>query len=123
MVRMFFSLRSSVIIPAGFLAVLANAKLRIDTAHKINELIKQMTLEEKSKLIMLCFFYFRRPYHRLGISLMSIIMMAHHGVRPEHGRGWDLLKQCVPDSSTYYSNVYACLHLDHPMHMICRLDA
>ena len=80
-------------------AVLANAQAKIDTAAKINELIKQMTLEEKVNMIHASSSFTSGGVPRLGIPEL-VTSDGPHGVRPEHGRGWDLLNN-LPDSSTY----------------------
>ena len=99
MVKSFISLKSSFLILLVTSAMLANAQVKIDTAAKISELIKQMTLEEKVNMIHASSSFTSGGVPRLGIPEM-VTSDGPHGVRPEHGRGWDLLNN-LPDSSTY----------------------
>ncbi|MEO8769229.1 MAG: glycoside hydrolase family 3 C-terminal domain-containing protein [Ferruginibacter sp.] len=99
MVKNVFSLRSSLLFVLISSAMLANAQVKIDTAAKINELITQMTLEEKVNMIHASSSFTSGGVPRLGIPEL-VTSDGPHGVRPEHGRGWDLLNN-LPDSSTY----------------------
>src|SRR5258706_16088229 len=75
------------------------AQVKIDTAAKINSLIKQMTLEEKVHMIHASSSFTSGGVARLGIPEM-VMSDGPHGVRPENGRDWDLDKNSL-DSGTY----------------------
>jgi beta-glucosidase len=66
---------------------------------KINELIKKMTLEEKVGMIHASSSFTSGGVPRLGIPELTT-SDGPHGVRPEHGRDWNLDKN-VYDSGTY----------------------
>jgi beta-glucosidase len=66
---------------------------------KINNLIKQMTIEEKVNMIHANSSFTTGGVPRLGIPEM-VTSDGPHGVRPEHGRDWTLDKN-VYDSGTY----------------------
>lgn len=66
---------------------------------KIEALIKQLTLEEKVKMIHASSSFTTGGVPRLGIPEM-VTSDGPHGVRPEHGRDWNL-DQNVYDSGTY----------------------
>jgi len=70
-----------------------------DTLAKINGLIKQMTLEEKVRMIHASSSFTSGGIARLGIPEM-VTSDGPHGVRPEHGRGWSLTNNTL-DSGTY----------------------
>ena len=78
-----------------------SAKIDPLTAHddQINELISKMTLEEKVSMIHANSSFTSAGVERLGIPELTM-SDGPHGVRPEHGRGWDLLNDGT-DSSTY----------------------
>src|SRR5436190_1823720 len=76
-----------------------HAQVKIDTAAKINNLIKQMTLEEKVKMIHASSSFTSGGVQRLGIPEWTM-SDGPHGVRPEHGRGWNLTNNSL-DSGTY----------------------
>ena len=78
-------------------AVLAQQKM--DTAAKINNLLKQLSLEEKVHMIHASSSFTSGGVPRLGIPEM-VTSDGPHGVRPEHGRGWDLTNNSL-DSGTY----------------------
>lgn len=67
--------------------------------EKINNLIKQMTLEEKVKMIHASSSFTSGGVPRLGIPEL-VTSDGPHGVRVEHGRGWDVQPN-VYDSGTY----------------------
>jgi len=67
--------------------------------QKINILIKQMTLEEKVRMIHANSSFTSAGVPRLGIPEL-VMSDGPHGVRVEHGRGWTKL-QNVNDSGTY----------------------
>ena len=75
------------------------AQNKIDTAARINNLLRQMTLEEKVHMIHASSSFTSGGVPRLGIPEL-ITSDGPHGVRPEHGRGWDLTNNS-PDSGTY----------------------
>jgi beta-glucosidase len=72
---------------------------KMDTASKINNLLKQLTLEEKVHMIHASSSFTNGGVPRLGIPEM-VTSDGPHGVRPEHGRGWDLTNNSL-DSGTY----------------------
>lgn len=74
------------------------AQAVVDEA-KIEALIKKMTLEEKIRMIHASSSFTSGGVQRLGIPEL-VTSDGPHGVRPEHGRGWDLVNN-VKDSSTY----------------------
>jgi len=76
-----------------------HAEVKIDTTAKINSLIKQMTLEEKVSMIHASSSFTSGGVPRLGIPEWSM-SDGPHGVRPEHGRGWNLTNNSL-DSGTY----------------------
>lgn len=75
------------------------AQLKFDTAAKINTLIQQLSLEEKVNMVHASSSFTSGGVPRLGIPEM-VTSDGPHGVRPEHGRGWDLLNNSL-DSGTY----------------------
>ena len=70
-----------------------------DTAGKINSLLKQMTLEEKVNMIHASSSFTSGGVSRLGIPEF-VTSDGPHGVRPEHGRDWQLDNNLL-DSGTY----------------------
>ncbi len=89
---------SSLLIIWSFPSLL-NAQVKNDTASKINSLIAQMTLEEKVNMIHASSSFTSGGVLRLGIP--EIVMSdGPHGVRPEHGRDWELDNNSL-DSGTY----------------------
>ncbi len=66
---------------------------------KIESLIKQMTIEEKVNMIHASSSFTSGGVPRLGIPEL-VTSDGPHGVRPEHGRDWNL-DQNVYDSGTY----------------------
>ena len=70
-----------------------------DTLAKINALIKQMTLEEKVNMIHASSSFTSGGVKRLGIPEL-VSSDGPHGVRPEHGRDWQLDNNSL-DSGTY----------------------
>jgi beta-glucosidase len=75
------------------------AQMKIDTAAKIRHLISQMTVEEKVHMIHASSSFTSGGVPRLGIPEL-VTSDGPHGVRPEHGRDWELDNN-LPDSSTY----------------------
>src|SRR5436190_22720728 len=76
-----------------------NAQTQVSAEAKINVLIKQMTLEEKVKMIHASSSFTSGGVQRLGIPEWTM-SDGPHGVRPEHGRGWNLTNNSL-DSGTY----------------------
>jgi beta-glucosidase len=70
-----------------------------DTLKKIDALIKQMTLEEKVNMIHASSSFTSGGVKRLNIPEL-VCSDGPHGVRPEHGRDWNLDND-KPDSGTY----------------------
>ena len=66
---------------------------------KINALISLMTLEEKIRMLHGNSSFTSAGVPRLGIPEL-VMSDGPHGVRTEHGRGWDEVKN-VNDSGTY----------------------
>ena len=75
------------------------AQQKKDTASRINHLLKQLTLEEKVHMIHASSSFTSGGVPRLGIPEL-VTSDGPHGVRPEHGRGWNLTNNS-PDSGTY----------------------
>lgn len=94
--------KSRLTIITFLLLVLSSAKAQQSEAAlyaKINELIKKMTLEEKVGMIHASSSFTSGGVPRLGIPELTT-SDGPHGVRPEHGRDWQLDKN-VYDSGTY----------------------
>ena len=72
---------------------------QFDTTAKINALVKQLTLEEKVKMIHASSSFTSGGVPRLGIPEL-VTSDGPHGVRPEHGRDWVLDNNSL-DSGTY----------------------
>ncbi|WP_211352185.1 glycoside hydrolase family 3 C-terminal domain-containing protein [Dinghuibacter silviterrae] len=77
------------------------------TEAKIGQLIKEMTLEEKVNMIHASSSFTSGGVPRLGIPEL-VTSDGPHGVRLEHGRGWDDSQVHVFDSATYFP-VGVCL--------------
>jgi len=77
----------------------ASAQTAFDTTARINALISKLTLDEKVNMIHASSSFTSGGVPRLGIPEM-ITSDGPHGVRPEHGRDWNLDNN-IPDSSTY----------------------
>src|SRR5688500_7270151 len=75
------------------------AQTGFDTTAKINNLLKQLTLEEKVSMIHASSSFTSGGVSRLGIPEF-VTSDGPHGVRPEHGRDWNLDTN-VADSGTY----------------------
>jgi beta-glucosidase len=82
---------------ALFFLFQANAQTSVD--EKIKALISKMTLEEKVAMIHATSSFTSGGVPRLGIPEW-VMSDGPHGVRPEHGRDWELDKN-VYDSGTY----------------------
>ncbi len=76
-----------------------SAQIKFDTSAKIKALVKQLTLEEKVNMIHASSSFTSGGVARLGIPEI-VTSDGPHGVRPEHGRGWELLNNSL-DSGTY----------------------
>jgi beta-glucosidase len=70
-----------------------------ETEAKITQLIKKMTLEEKVNMIHASSSFTSGGVKRLGIPELTT-SDGPHGVRVEHGRGWDVIPN-VDDAGTY----------------------
>ncbi|HMK24705.1 MAG TPA: glycoside hydrolase family 3 C-terminal domain-containing protein [Chitinophagaceae bacterium] len=82
-----------------FFSMFLYAQDKMDTAAKINNLLGQMKLEEKVTMIHASSSFTSGGVPRLGIP--EIVMSdGPHGVRPEHGRDWNLDNNLM-DSGTY----------------------
>lgn len=83
---------------AAFFTHIVKAQ-RADTLARINAIIKQMTLEEKVNMIHASSSFTSGGVKRLNIPELTT-SDGPHGVRPEHGRDWNLDND-KPDSGTY----------------------
>ena len=72
---------------------------QFDTAARINALIQKLTLEEKVHMIHASSSFTSGGVPRLGIPEL-VTSDGPHGVRPEHGRDWNLDNDKL-DSGTY----------------------
>lgn len=80
-------------------SILVSAQPKMDTVSMISNLVGQMTLEEKVNMIHASSSFTSGGVPRLGIP--EIVMSdGPHGVRPEHGRDWNLDNNSL-DSGTY----------------------
>lgn len=85
---------------AGIAALFCiHVQAQTDTAAKIQALIKQLTVEEKVKMIHASSSFTSGGVPRLGIPEL-VTSDGPHGVRPEHGRDWNLDNNSL-DSGTY----------------------
>ncbi len=75
------------------------AQATFDTIAKINGLVKQLTLAEKVAMVHASSSFTTGGVPRLNIPEM-VTSDGPHGVRPEHGRDWELDNNIV-DSGTY----------------------
>ena len=74
---------------------------KVTDDDRINALIKKMTLEEKVGMIHAVSSFNSGGVARLGIPEL-VTSDGPHGVRLEHGRGWDASQVHVFDSATYF---------------------
>lgn len=77
----------------------ARAQAPSGVNKKIDDLVRQMTLEEKINMIHASSSFTSGGVKRLGIPEI-VTSDGPHGVRPEHGRDW-VLDNNLPDSGTY----------------------
>ena len=87
------------VIAAVIFSLQSSAQVKTDTSEKIDRLVSQMTLEEKVHMIHASSSFTSGGVPRLGIPEL-VTSDGPHGVRPEHGRGWDLTNNTL-DSGTY----------------------
>ena len=99
MIKQFSPVKTICLLISIFSFTALAAQSKFDTTAKINALVKQLTLEEKVKMIHASSSFTTGSVPRLGIPEL-VTSDGPHGVRPEHGRGWELLNN-VPDSGTY----------------------
>ena len=78
---------------------IVSAQLSVDTAARISGLLRQMSLEEKVHMIHASSSFTSGGVPRLGIPEL-VTSDGPHGVRPEHGRDWNLDNN-IADSGTY----------------------
>jgi beta-glucosidase len=84
---------------ASLLSATVNAQTNTATEAKITSLIKKMTLEEKVGMIHASSSFTSGGVKRLGIPEL-VTSDGPHGVRVEHGRGWDVVAG-ADDAGTY----------------------
>jgi beta-glucosidase len=99
MIKTRFSVTSFFVVLAACFSAQVQAQAKMDTAAKISGLIKQMTLEEKVHMIHASSSFTSGGVPRLGIPEL-VTSDGPHGVRPEHGRDWNLDNNSL-DSGTY----------------------
>jgi beta-glucosidase len=99
MTKRICNIRTFLILTSCFFTISLCAQEKIDTAAKINNLVRQMTLEEKVHMIHASSSFTSGGVPRLGIPEFSM-SDGPHGVRPEHGRDWNLDNNLM-DSGTY----------------------
>lgn len=87
------------VLPALLGALTLTAQKSFDTLARINGLIRQMTLQEKVNMIHASSSFTSGGVPRLGIPEL-VTSDGPHGVRPEHGRDWNLDNNIL-DSGTY----------------------
>ena len=80
-------------------ATISFAQTNSGTEAKIAVLIKKMTLQEKVNMLHASSSFTSGGVKRLGIPEL-VTSDGPHGVRVEHGRGWDIVKN-VEDAGTY----------------------
>lgn len=83
----------------GVAAFQGKSQTSFDTTAKINNLLRQLTLEEKVGMVHASSSFTSGGVSRLGIPEF-VTSDGPHGVRPEHGRDWNLDTN-VADSGTY----------------------
>jgi beta-glucosidase len=71
------------------ITVQVHAQAKFDTMARINNLVSKMTLQEKVNMIHASSSFTTGGVPRLGIPEM-VTSDGPHGVRPEHGRDWEL---------------------------------
>src|SRR3954469_3268979 len=90
---------SIIVIAFFFFASAVTAQSGFDTTARINALLRQLTLEEKITMIHASSSFTSGGVPRLGIPEL-VTSDGPHGVRPEHGRDWNLDNN-MADSGTY----------------------
>lgn len=93
--------------PEGAKPLAIKGATKDPTEQKIDRLIKKMTLAEKVDMIHASSSFTSGGVPRLGIPELTM-SDGPHGVRLEHGRGWDDTQVHVFDSATYFP-VGVCL--------------
>jgi len=91
--------KSGLVLIISLFSLSSVAQDKMDTVARISSLIKQMTLEEKVGMIHASSSFTSGGIKRLGIPEL-VTSDGPHGVRPEHGRNWDLDNNSL-DSGTY----------------------
>lgn len=81
------------------LLLLSGTSKAQDTEQRITDLISKMTIEEKVNMLHATSSFTSGGVERLGIPEL-IMSDGPHGVRVEHGRGWDVVTG-VNDAATY----------------------
>jgi beta-glucosidase len=99
MTKRICTVRKFLMLTTFFFPTVLYAQEKNDTAASINKLIRQMTLEEKVNMIHASSSFTSGGVPRLGIPEFSM-SDGPHGVRPEHGRDWNLDNNLL-DSGTY----------------------
>ena len=94
-----YSQISMLFLPLLFSFFTTRAQIKFDTSSKIRSLLNQLTLEEKVKMVHASSSFTSGGVPRLGIPEI-VTSDGPHGVRPEHGRDWNLDNNSL-DSGTY----------------------
>lgn len=92
-------LRATLVLSSVILFSIVNAQTPDPYEARITALISKMTLEEKVNMIHASSSFTSGGVPRLGIPEWTM-SDGPHGVRPEHGRDWDLDNN-IADSGTY----------------------
>ncbi|MEO6613273.1 MAG: glycoside hydrolase family 3 C-terminal domain-containing protein [Chitinophagaceae bacterium] len=99
MIKRIGNVKISLAVIACFFYSVTVAQGKTDTSALINNLVSRMTLEEKVTMIHASSSFTSGGVARLGIPEFSM-SDGPHGVRPEHGRDWNLDNNSM-DSGTY----------------------
>ncbi len=97
-----FQLKTTSLLILLSITFFANAQKSFDTTAKINDLLKQLTLEEKVNMVHASSSFTSGGVARLGIPEITM-SDGPHGVRPEFGRDWNFDNNSL-DSGTYLPN-------------------